>query len=131
MKDEAETRNLLIRQPALYRPHMGHHEDAGALLDFDRFLRSFRLGPPPGYDDVATFHADLIDHIEGQQGCIEFGRPPAYFKHRSEQAIRIHRPEEGTAVLFPSYLFHGTLPAASAVKRVSIGIDMIPLARRS
>ena len=43
---------------------LGHHEDAGALLDFDRFLRSFRPGPPPGYDDVATFHADLIDHIE-------------------------------------------------------------------
>lgn len=209
---------------------LGRHRDAGALLDFDRFLRSFRPGPPPGYDDVATFHADLIEHIEahptlardpygsstkgglhsqnmlndkvpvtdalkamlqalfgryveelphepghpftgrqeprarlnaqaqlldprghlaphvhesgwvsgayyvrlpkteGRQGCIEFGRPPAFIKHRSEQTTRIHRPEEGTAVLFPSYFFHGTLPAAGAVKRVSIGIDMIPLA---
>ena len=72
-----------------------------------------------------------IPKTEGQQGCIELGRPPAYVKHRSEQATRIHRPEEGTAILFPSYFFHGTLPAVSAVKRVSIGIDMIPLASPS
>lgn len=225
MQQALALKGILLRE-------LGRRDDARALLDFDRFLRSFELAPPPAYGDFGAFHAALIDHVtnhptmardpygsstkgglhsgnllddkappvaalkallqgvfrqylqdlpyqpghpfagrqhrnvvmnaqaqvldpdghlnphihesgwisgayyvrvpktRGKQGWIEFGRPPAYIRHHADQEIRLHQPREGTAVLFPSYFFHGTLPAHGRTKRISIGIDLIPIERK-
>jgi len=39
-------------------------------------------------------------------------------------ALRVLRPEEGVLLLFPSYLFHRTLPFAGEGERISISFDL-------
>ena len=60
-----------------------------------------------------------------QQGWIKFGEPAfdAGFKEPVRRAIR---PVPGTLVLFPSYLWHGTVPFHSAQSRTTIAFDAVP-----
>lgn len=57
-------------------------------------------------------------------GWIEFGRPYAGLPAPPEQALRRVRPEVGTLLLFPSYLFHRTLPYTGAGERISVSFDL-------
>lgn len=41
-----------------------------------------------------------------------------------EHALRHVLPEAGTLLLFPSYLFHRTLPYAGSGERISISFDL-------
>lgn len=59
-------------------------------------------------------------------GAIEFGRPPDELVLSAEPPVRLVRPEEGLLVLFPSYLYHRTLPFESDQRRISIAFDVIP-----
>jgi hypothetical protein len=63
---------------------------------------------------------------EDWAGAIEFGRPPDDLEFSLEPPVRLVRPKEGLLVLFPSYLFHRTLPFESDQKRISIAFDVIP-----
>jgi hypothetical protein len=36
------------------------------------------------------------------------------------------RPRVGTLVLFPSYMWHGTIPFQSTQSRTSIAFDVVP-----
>jgi tetratricopeptide (TPR) repeat protein len=63
---------------------------------------------------------------DGHAGWIEFGRPPASLKLRREPPVQLLQPEEGTIVLFPSYLYHRTIPFDSDQTRVSIAFDVLP-----
>ena len=47
---------------------------------------------------------------DGTAGWIEFGRPYWDFQIRAEPETRLIEPEEGLMLLFPSYMFHRTLP---------------------
>ncbi|BDU14999.1 tetratricopeptide repeat protein [Lysobacter auxotrophicus] len=69
--------------------------------------------PPAIRDDDAT-HA----------GWIEFGRPFASLPQPPEGALRRLCPKVGTLLLFPSYLFHRTLPYAGSGERISISFDL-------
>ncbi len=62
---------------------------------------------------------------EGQAGWIEFGRPYWDFQMRTEPATRLVKPEEGLMLLFPSYLFHQTLPFEGAGERISVAFDIL------
>jgi uncharacterized protein (TIGR02466 family) len=57
-------------------------------------------------------------------GWIEFGRPLAGLPQWPEHALRRVRPQVGTLLLFPSYLFHRTLPYAGPGERISISFDL-------
>lgn len=61
----------------------------------------------------------------GRAGWIEFGRPGAEFPLPGEPPTRLVRPEEGMVVLFPSYLYHRTLPFESASPRISVAFDVL------
>jgi hypothetical protein len=39
---------------------------------------------------------------------------------------RIIRPEVGTLVLFPSYMWHGTVPFTSQQPRITVAFDLVP-----
>jgi hypothetical protein len=39
---------------------------------------------------------------------------------------RIERPQVGRLVIFPSYLWHGTLPFESEQPRLTVAFDAVP-----
>lgn len=59
-------------------------------------------------------------------GWIEFGRPPTEFYRGDVLELRTVKPEEGLLLLFPSYLYHRTIPYQSDEERISIAFDAIP-----
>ena len=61
-------------------------------------------------------------------GWIEFGRPFARLPQWPEQALRRVCPQVGTLLLFPSYLFHRTLPYRGEGERISISFDLAAVA---
>ena len=62
---------------------------------------------------------------DGTAGWIEFGKPYWDFRIRAEPETRLIEPEEGLMLLFPSYMFHRTLPFAGAGERISIAFDVL------
>ncbi len=62
---------------------------------------------------------------QGDAGCIEFGRPPQHFHCAVEPEVRLFRPEEGLMILFPSYLYHRTLPFEADEQRISVAFDVL------
>lgn len=57
-------------------------------------------------------------------GWIEFGRPYAHLPAQGDVAVHLACPREGELLLFPSYLFHRTLPYAGGGERISISFDL-------
>ncbi len=56
-------------------------------------------------------------------GCIQFGQPPDELELGLEPR-RIIRPREGYLALFPSYMWHGTVPFEDDQPRMTIAFDM-------
>ena len=79
-----------------------------------------------------VYYPRVPDGVEGegvgQAGWIEFGRPPEHFPCRAEPSVLAFRPEEGLMLLFPSYLYHRTIPFTGDEARVSIAFDLRPVA---
>lgn len=61
-----------------------------------------------------------------QAGWIEFGRPPESYTRDNEPDVIMIRPEEGLMLLFPSYMYHRTIPFAGDGTRISIAFDVCP-----
>ena len=72
------------------------------------------------YVRVPGITASADDHA----GWIEFGRPSDDVPTIFEPRVRLIAPEEGMVALFPSYLFHRTIPFAGPGKRISIAFDL-------
>lgn len=68
--------------------------------------------------------AAIGDDDPTHAGWIEFGRPFANLPQPPDAALRHVRPRVGTLLLFPSYLFHRTLPYAGTGERISISFDL-------
>ena len=66
----------------------------------------------------------IRDDDDTHAGWIEFGRPFAGLPQPPDAALRRLCPEVGTLLLFPSYLFHRTLPYTGAGERISISFDL-------
>jgi Flp pilus assembly protein TadD len=71
----------------------------------------------------ATIAADDAAHA----GWIEFGRPPDEFPLALPPQVQLLAPERGMLVLFPSYLYHRTIPVHAAGPRISIAFDARPI----
>lgn len=62
---------------------------------------------------------------EGREGWIRFGepgiptRPPLPAQHHV-------KPEPGMLVLFPSYMWHGTVPFTGDERRLTVAFDLVP-----
>lgn len=61
-----------------------------------------------------------------QSGAIEFGRPHADLPQADKAPVRVIVPETGLLLMFPSFLFHRTLPFRSPQDRISISFDATP-----
>lgn len=82
---------------------------------------------PQGWLSSACY-IDLPDAVDagGHEGWIKFGEPgvptspplgPEYFV----------KPEPGRLVLFPSYMWHGTVPFSGDQNRLTIAFDVVPV----
>jgi Flp pilus assembly protein TadD len=85
---------------------------------------------PEGWLSSACY-IDLPTAVAGEdkQGWIKFGEPglrtipPLGPEH-------VVKPEPGMLVLFPSYMWHGTLPFAGEESRLTVAFDLVPEPRR-
>lgn len=67
----------------------------------------------------------IADGGADKAGWIAFGRPPDHFHTAAEPEVRHVQPEPGLMLLFPSYLYHHTVPHQSAETRISIAFDVL------
>jgi hypothetical protein len=82
---------------------------------------------PEGWMSSALYVA-LPDEVRGatdQSGCIQFG-VPLLDKDLALPPRRVLKPEVGTLVLFPSYMWHGTIPFHSQQPRLTVAFDLLP-----
>lgn len=61
----------------------------------------------------------------GKQGWIRFGQPP-FATDPALPADHFVRPKPGRLVLFPSYMWHGTVPFTTDERRLTIAFDALP-----
>ena len=82
-----------------------------------------------------VYYVAVPDHIGdddgdntggGRGGWLEFGRPDHDLPEGSAFRCISHPPCTGTALLFPSYLFHGTIPFEGPGERIGIAFDVYP-----
>jgi len=68
---------------------------------------------------------DAVKDEEARQGWIKFGEPSfdATLKTPIKRAIQ---PAPGKLVLFPSYMWHGTIPFRDKAARTTIAFDVVP-----
>ena len=67
----------------------------------------------------------VCDDDPARSGWIEFGRPPLDFHAKQPPRTTLIRPREGLMLLFPSYLYHQTMPFRAPVERVSVAFDLL------
>lgn len=60
-----------------------------------------------------------------QEGWLRFGQPPIGLNPPLE-ALRHVRPQPGRLVLFPSYMWHGTVPFHTDERRMTLAFDAVP-----
>ena len=68
----------------------------------------------------------VSDGGEKHEGWIQFGRGTDDLYVKSSPMIRLIRPRVGELLIFPSYVWHRTLPFESDSDRISIAFDLIP-----
>jgi hypothetical protein len=80
---------------------------------------------PKGWISSCYYVAVPPATAEGRQGWIKFGEPQldVALKDPVRHAIR---PAAGRLVLFPSYLWHGTIPFRDSAARTTIAFDVTP-----
>ncbi len=82
---------------------------------------------PKGWISSAYYVAapDAVQKPDAKEGWIKFGEPNLPFGI-SDAVRRSVQPRPGTLVLFPSYMWHGTVPFHSAQSRTTIAFDAVP-----
>jgi tetratricopeptide (TPR) repeat protein len=97
---------------------------------------SVRLRPGGFHVDHTHPHGWLSSacHIEipqtneqaGREGWLKFGEP-GFMTGSAIPATHFVEPVPGHLVMFPSYIWHGTLPFSTEGHRLSIAFDLIPV----
>lgn len=59
-------------------------------------------------------------------GFIQFGAPPAHLGLDLPPRLKL-RPEQGCLVMFPSYMWHGTVPFTGEDTRMTAAFDFVPV----
>jgi uncharacterized protein (TIGR02466 family) len=78
---------------------------------------------PEGWISSA-FYVRTPKDLKGLAGALKFGEPgpPTSPALREDHVVK---PEPGMLVLFPSYMWHGTVPFSSAEKRLTCAFDIV------
>ena len=82
----------------------------------------------PGGWLSGVVYLKVIQSPELNEGAIEFGLHGYNWPILDERLPRkIHQPQKGDIVLFPSSLFHRTIPVATKAERCVIAFDLHPI----
>lgn len=99
---------------------------------FSRLLKSGYQTPhnhPSGWLS-GVIYLQTIDSPDGDEGAIELGLHGHNLPiHDDGYARKIHRPKAGDILLFPSSLFHRTIPFSQDTERCVIAFDLYRYAR--
>jgi tetratricopeptide (TPR) repeat protein len=80
---------------------------------------------PMGWISSAFYVALPPTPAGSREGWIQFGQPP--FQTSPEQPPELFlEPKPGRLVLFPSYMWHGTVPFSADAERLTIAFDAVP-----
>ncbi|MDM7860068.1 putative 2OG-Fe(II) oxygenase [Alteromonas sp. ASW11-36] len=72
-----------------------------------------------------VFYVDIPPAVDaGGEGWLQFGKPE--IDQLDLPADYVIKPESGTLVLFPSFMWHGTRPFTRGERRLTIAFDMVP-----
>lgn len=90
--------------------HINHFHQEGWLSS------AFYVQLPPSMSSDAASSA----------GCLQFGQPDDALRIGHLKPRLMVRPRVGRLVLFPSYLWHGTVPFTDTVTRLTVAFDAQP-----
>ena len=80
---------------------------------------------PKGWLSSACY-IDLPEAVDrGHEGWIGFGVPPFHLS-RPLEPLKLEKPTPGKLVLFPSCMWHGTMPFEDPRPRLTIAFDVVP-----
>jgi tetratricopeptide (TPR) repeat protein len=68
---------------------------------------------------------DAVKDEQSKQGWIKFGEPD-FSTPLKDPVRRALQPRPGRLILFPSYMWHGTIPFHAATARTTIAFDAVP-----
>lgn len=73
---------------------------------------------------ASAFYVRVPKDLQGLEGALKFGEPgpPTAPPLREEHVVK---PEPGMLVLFPAYMWHGTVPFSSQEKRLTCAFDIV------
>lgn len=73
---------------------------------------------------ASAFYVRTPKDLQGFEGALKFGEPgpPTSPPVREEHLVK---PEPGMLVLFPAYMWHGTVPFSSSAKRLTCAFDIV------
>ena len=74
----------------------------------------------------ATMPDAVRDDDPGHEGWIEFNRPGYGIPDHETANLHLARPRPGMIALFPSYVWHRTVPFSGAGERISVAFDLHP-----
>lgn len=76
---------------------------------------------------ISSCYYVAVPQMAAQEGWIKFGEPADEFRGAGDFAAqRMIQPKPGRLVLFPSYMWHGTMPFHSHQPRLTIAFDAVP-----
>jgi len=72
----------------------------------------------------SAFYVRMPESLQGLEGALKFGEPgpPTAPPLREDHLVK---PQAGMLVLFPAYMWHGTVPFSSEEKRLSCAFDIV------
>ncbi|MBT5048229.1 MAG: tetratricopeptide repeat protein [Rhodospirillaceae bacterium] len=70
---------------------------------------------------------DITPDDPGCRGWFEFGRPQPLYDAQATPNVREICPRESLLLLFPSFIFHRTIPSETTEERISIAFDVRPI----
>lgn len=76
---------------------------------------------------ISSAYYVALPECGGEEGWLKFGEPP-FDMGFDAPARRMIEPKVGRLVLFPSYMWHGTVPFRSSQTRTTIAFDILPRA---
>jgi tetratricopeptide (TPR) repeat protein len=74
----------------------------------------------------AAVPQSVMSGADDDGGCLELGRPPTPFCDSGQYPTRMLRPRPGRLHIFPSFLWHKTLPYESNEERIAVAFDVRP-----
>lgn len=83
---------------------------------------AFYVSLPPSVEAQSEVSQAHEAHL---QGCLQLGQPPEELG-LALAPRRVIRPQVGHLALFPSYLWHGTVPFNDPQPRMTVAFDMLP-----